>query len=220
MTKMLLVRHGESEYNVARRFAGFVDIGLTEAGCRQAGRLRDRLAADKIDAVYASDLQRARRTAEIIIEGRPLPITACPELREISYGDVEGLEFAEIKTRYPDLAKQLSTSELDLAFPGGETFTAFVDRVVTFKERLTGHAASDTVLVVAHGGPLRALLCAMLGISQSCWWQLSIDNASLTVIETHSRGVVLSQLNETHYLRPAVRPVGPAEADSSKTGQG
>ncbi len=157
--------------------------------------------------MYSSDLKRARRTAEIVIEGRPLTITTCPELREISYGEVEGLLFADIKSRYPDLANQLSTSEQDLAFPGGETFTAFVDRVVTFKERLAKHGATDTVLVVAHGGPLRALLCAMLGISQSCWWQLSIDNASLSIMETHSRGVVLNQLNETTYLRE-VKPAG------------
>ena len=208
MTKLLLVRHGESEYNVAHRFAGFVDIDLTEAGCRQVERLRDRLKADKIDAVYSSDLKRARRTAEIVIEGRPLTITTCPELREISYGEVEGLLFADIKSRYPDLANQLATSELDLAFPGGETFTAFVDRVVTFKERLAKHGATDTVLIVAHGGPLRALLCAMLGISQSCWWQLSIDNASLSIMETHSRGVVLNQLNETTYLKDA-KTAGP-----------
>jgi alpha-ribazole phosphatase len=211
MTKLLLVRHGESEYNVARRFAGFVDIDLTEAGCRQVERLRERLAPDKIDAVYASDLKRARRTAEIIIEGRSLEITTCPELREIHYGDVEGLLFSEIKSRYPDLAEQLSKSELGLAFPGGETFTAFVDRVVTFRDRLAKHNASDTVLIVAHGGPLRALLCAMLGISQNSWWQLNVDNASLSIMETYPRGVVLHQLNETHYLRQDLRPAAPTD---------
>jgi alpha-ribazole phosphatase len=214
MTKLLLVRHGQSEYNAAGRFAGFVDIALTEAGGLQVAKLRDRLAAEKIDAVYASDLQRARRTAEIVIEGRPLPITPCPELREISYGDVEGMPFAEIKSRFPELAKQLGTSELGLAFPGGETFTEFVTRVETFKDRLTKHGAADTVLIVAHGGPLRALLCSLLGISQNSWWQLSIDNASLSIVETHSRGAVLTLLNETHYLHDA----RPAAADGgSKT---
>jgi alpha-ribazole phosphatase len=201
MTRLLLVRHGESEFNHARRFAGFIDIGLTEEGCRQVEKLRERLSGEKIDAVYSSDLKRAVRTAEIATEGRNLTITTCPELREINYGDVDGLPFSEIQARFPDLAKQLSVSELELEFPGGETFTSFVDRVATFKERLAKHSQSDTLLVVAHGGPLRALLCSMLGISQSSWWQLSVDNASLSIVETHSRGAVLSLLNETYHLK-------------------
>jgi len=201
MTKLLLVRHGESEFNHARRFAGFVDIDLTEDGCRQVEKLRERLAGEKIDAAYSSDLRRAIRTAEIVTEGRGLPITTCPEMREINYGEADGLPFSEIKSRFPDLAKQLATSELELAFPGGETFTAFVSRVETFKERLAKHGKSETVLVVAHGGPLRALMCSMLGISQRSWWQLSVDNASLSIVDTYSRGSVLSLLNETYHLR-------------------
>jgi alpha-ribazole phosphatase len=213
MTRILLVRHGESEYNSARRFAGHVDIDLTETGCRQVERLRDRLSQEKIDAVYHSDLLRARRTAEIALQGRGIPMTICPELREISYGEVEGLSFAEIKSRFPELAKQLSTSELELAFPGGETFTQFVDRVVTFKDRLARHGQSETVLVVAHGGPLRALLCSMLCISQSSWWQLSVDNASLSIIQTYVRGSVLTLLNETYHLRDLDRGIGEKKAE-------
>ena len=202
MTKLLLVRHGESEFNHAGRFAGFSDVDLTDTGRWQVERLRERIAEEKIDAVYSSDLKRAVRTAEIAMEGRGIPITTCAEVREINYGEVDGLPFSEIKARYPDLAKQLSTSELELAFPGGETFADFVQRVSTFEERLAKHGQAETVLLVAHGGPLRALLCSMLRISQRSWWQLSIDNASLSIVETHSRGTVLRLLNETYYLRP------------------
>ncbi len=199
--KLLLVRHGESEYNSARRFAGHVDIDLTEKGRLQVEKLRERLLEEKVDAVYCSDLIRAQRTAEIALSGRNLHIVTCPELREISYGEIEGLGFNEIKTRFPEVAKQLSKSEMELSFPGGETFPQFVDRVTTFTERLKKHADADSVLVVAHGGPLRALLCSMLGIGQGCWWQLSVDNASLSILQTYSRGAVLSLLNETHHLR-------------------
>jgi broad specificity phosphatase PhoE len=207
MTRLLLVRHGESEFNRARRFAGFIDVDLTEFGRRQVEKLRERLAGEKIDVAYSSDLKRALKTAELATDGRNLPITTCPELREINYGEVDGLPFSEIQSRFPDLAKQLTTSELGLEFPGGETFTAFVDRVALFKERLAKHGQSESVLIVAHGGPLRALMCSMLGISQSCWWQLGVDNASLSIVETHSRGAVLSLLNETYHLRGLV-PAG------------
>src|SRR5512142_3325277 len=109
MTKLLLVRHGESEFNHAGRFAGFSDVDLTDTGRWQVERLRERIAEEKIDAVYSSDLKRAVRTAEIAMEGRGIPITTCAEVREINYGEVDGLPFSEIKARYPDLAKQLST---------------------------------------------------------------------------------------------------------------
>ena len=226
MTRLLLVRHGESEYNSARRFAGHVDIGLTEGGLRQVERLRERLSGEKIDAVYCSDLRRAQLTAERLIEGRGLSITTCPELREISYGEIEGLAFSEIQQKYPELAKQIRNFDLEMAFPGGETFMEFVRRVETFKERLANHAESDSVLVVAHGGPLRALLCSLLGIGQTCWWQLRVDNASLSIVETfpsradsnsaqpavdgakdsRPRRAILGLLNETHYLKEAGTP--------------
>jgi broad specificity phosphatase PhoE len=202
--KLLLVRHGESEYNSARRFAGHVDIDLTDKGRRQVEKLRERLLEEKIDAVYCSDLVRAQKTAEIALSGRNIQVVTCPELREISYGEIEGLEFNEIKTRFPEVAKQLAKSETELSFPGGETFPQFVDRVTTFTARLKQHAENDSILVVAHGGPLRALMCSMLGIGQGCWWQLSVDNASLSILQTYPRGSVLSLLNETHHLKDAV----------------
>lgn len=201
MTKLLLVRHGESEYNSARRFAGHVDVGLTENGRRQVERLRHRLADEKIDAVYSSDLKRARLTAEMLVHGKGMIITTCPELREISYGEVEGLPFSDIQRSYPELAKQISNTDLTMRFPGGESFMEFVGRVSTFKETLKNHGPSETLLVVAHGGPLRALVCDMLGIGQTSWWQFSIDNASLTIVQTYPRGAILSLLNETFYLK-------------------
>lgn len=201
MTRLLLVRHGESEYNSAQRFAGHIDVGLTDKGHRQAERLRDRLNGEKIDAVYCSDLQRARLTAEVAIEGRNLIVSMCPELREINYGDVDGLPFAEIQRLHPELARKIHDSDLGMAFPGGESFLEFVDRVESFTEKLTRHGPSDNVLVVAHGGPLRTLLCSLLAVGQKSWWQFRIDNASLTIVDTYEKRAILSLLNETNYLR-------------------
>jgi broad specificity phosphatase PhoE/GNAT superfamily N-acetyltransferase len=228
MTKLLLVRHGESEYNSTRRFAGFVDIDLTDKGRRQVKMLRERLAEEKIDAVYTSNLKRARMTAEIIISGRSLNIVECPELSEVSYGDVEGLTFIEIQQQYPTLATHIRRSDLAMDFPGGESFMNFIKRVESFKVRLDKHETLETVLIVAHGGPLRVLLLSLLGISQAFWGQLRIDNASLSVVDiqkntgtdvmTHSstvantgdssKRVILSLFNETSHLmeKPEHRP--------------
>ena len=125
MSRLLLVRHGITEFNSTRRFCGYTDIELSADGCQQVEKLRDRLASEKIDAVYSSDLKRAMATAEGITVGRNVDIIPCPELREVNYGDCEGLSFKEISERYPEVAEKCINFTLQLEFPGGESFEGF-----------------------------------------------------------------------------------------------
>ena len=96
MSRLLLVRHGITEFNSTRRFAGYSDVEMSADGYRQVERLRDRLVGEKIDAVYSSDLKRALVTARVIFSGHNGDIVPCPELREVNYGSAEGLTFQEI----------------------------------------------------------------------------------------------------------------------------
>lgn len=201
MAKLLLVRHGLTEYNTTRRFAGHTDVDLSDDGCRQIERLRDHLADEKIDAVYASDLRRAWTSAEIITNGHKVDIVACPELREINYGEVEGLKFEEIGRSYPEVAKYVINFNQRLEFPGGESFTEFSNRTNTFLDRLNDHAQEDTILVVAHSGPIRVLLCRLLDISLEHWWQLGCNNASLSIVDTYQQGAIISLLNGISHLK-------------------
>jgi broad specificity phosphatase PhoE len=201
LTHLLLVRHGLTEYNATRRFAGSTDIDLSQLGREQVVRLRERLADQPVDCVYCSDLQRARLTAEIVTEGRNLTIIPCSDLREVDYGECEGLTFSQIKERFPTVAEGVVAPEQGLEFPGGESFAAMVKRITRFKERLAGHAPNDTVLIVSHSGPLRSLVCSLLGISQGCWRELRIDNASLSIVDIYPRGTILSLLNGTSHLK-------------------
>lgn len=201
MSKLLLVRHGITESNSAHRFAGYSDAELNAAGYRQVERLRDRLVDDKIDAVYSSDLRRALVTAEVISSGHKVDIITCPELREVNYGNVEGLTFEEISRLYPEVAESLADFSLRLKFPGGESFEGFIERASKFLDRLKGHTPSQTMLIVAHGGPLRVLVCRLLGIDLGHWRQIRLDNASLSIVETHSQGAVVSLLNDTAHLK-------------------
>ncbi len=203
MTRLLLVRHGITEYNSTRRFAGYTDIELSEEGRRQVERLRDYLVNDKIDAVYSSDLKRALLTAELLTAGRDIDIISCPELREVNYGDVEGLTFQEIGQRHPEVAEMVVNFNLNLAFPGGESFEEFIERTVGFLDRLDGHEPAETILIVSHSGPLRILTCHLLGISQDCWWQLRFDNASLSIVDTYPRRAILTRLNDISFLKEA-----------------
>lgn len=200
MSRLLLVRHGLTEYNEDRRFMGYSDIELSAAGQRQAERLRDYLADEKIDAAYSSDLKRTMEMAEIIIAERKININPCPELRECDYGNCEGLTFGEISSRYPRVAEMCIDFTLELSFPEGECFTDFFERTSRFIERLSRHGREETVLISSHSGPLKILLCRLLGIADDHWWQLRVSNASLSIVEISPRGAVLTRLNDVSFL--------------------
>ena len=201
MSRLLLVRHGISEYNSARRFAGYSDVEMNTAGHEQVERLRDRLVSEKIGAVYCSDLRRASVTAEIICSRHEVDMVTCSELREVNYGNIEGLTFDEIGRLYPDVAELIRDFSPRLKFPGGESFAKFIERTITFLDRLEKHEPSETILIVAHSGSLRVLVCHLLGIDQSHWRQLRLDNASLSIMETYPQRVIISLLNDTSHLR-------------------
>ncbi len=201
MSRLLLVRHGITEFNSARRFMGYSDVELSATGYRQVERLRDRLVDDKIDAIYSSDLRRALVTAEVISSEHKVDITACPELREINYGNIEGLTFEEIRRLYPEVAESLSNLSLRLKFPGGEDLEGFIERVCKFLDKLKRHTPSQTTLIVSHSGPIRILICRLLGIDLGHWRQIHIDNASLSIVETYPQRAIISLLNDTSHLR-------------------
>ena len=202
MARLLLVRHGITDYNIARRFAGYSDIEMSADGYKQVERLRDRLANESIDTIYSSDLKRAMVTAEIISQDRGVGIVACPELREINYGEAEGLTFQEISHNYPELAESIANYDLRLEFPGGESFAGFITRTCALIDRLNQYVPKElTILIVSHSGPLRALICHLLGIGQSHWRKFRIDNASLSIIETYPQRAILSLLNDTSHLK-------------------
>jgi alpha-ribazole phosphatase len=199
LSRILLVRHGYVGPK-EERFLGRTDIPLSKAGIRQAEQLRNRLAPEKIDAIYSSTLRRARQTAEIVAAGHKAKITSCQELRECDFGDIEGLTFEEIKKKYPALAQELSERKTR-AFPGGETIEQLNDRVQAFLKRLKRRKAGETVLVVAHGGPLRLIICDLLGLGLEHWLQFMLYHASLSIVETYPETAILCLLNDTSHLK-------------------
>ena len=201
MSRLLLVRHGITEFNSTRRFAGYSDVEMSDAGYRQVEKLRDRLANEKIDIIYSSDLRRALVTAEVISSRHNVDIITYSELREINYGDAEGLTFQEISSRYPEVAELVTNFSLQLKFPGGESFEGFIERTSKFLDKLKRHTPSQTMLIVSHGGPLRVLICRLLEIDLGHWRQIRLDNASLSRVETYPQGAIVSLLNDTAHLR-------------------
>ena len=200
MSKLLLVRHGDAQPSSSERLWGYSNVTLSATGIRQVERLRDRLATEKIDTVYSSDLERALLTARTIASEHNLEITPCPELREINFGQLEGLTFDRIRQLYPEVTRLVLGRSPKLKYPGGESLDEFNNRVSRFMGRLENHADEATILIVAHSGPLRLLVCRLLGLEQKHWYQLRLGLASLTVIETYSQGVLLTLLNDVCHL--------------------
>ena len=200
MAKLLLVRHGTTKLHKNDRFWGRTDVPLNNIGIKQAGQLRTRLASEKITAVYTSTSSRARSTAEIITAGHKAKLIACDELCECNFGFIEGLTFKEIGHLYPALAEELASWKT-VSFPGGETLDQLNERVKLFLKRLENLKAKDTVVIVSHGGPLRLIICNLLGIDIQHWQQIRIDRASLSILETYPQTAILLSLNDVSHLK-------------------
>jgi len=201
LVRLLMVRHGDTEFNNERRFMGHSDIELSAEGRGQIERLKRYLGREPIEAAYASDLRRTLATAEILMGDRGVKATPCPELREMFYGSCEGLTFGEIGRDYPEVARQCINFTPELEFPQGETFGDFAARVVRFLERLKNDGRDGPVLMVSHNGPIKVLICHMLGIGQEHWWQIRVDTASLSIMDFTPPGAVLTRLNDVSYLK-------------------
>jgi probable phosphoglycerate mutase len=165
VTTLILVRHGETDWNRDRRWQGHADTPLNERGREQARTLADELAAEDVAAVYSSDLSRARETAEIIAArlGRPVEVDA--RLREVDVGGWSGLTMTEIDDRFPEEVALWRSEDPRHTFDGGESYTAMGERVVVAVEEIAGRHPGEQVVVVLHGGPVRALLAHAAGLS-------------------------------------------------------
>jgi len=146
VTTILLARHGETDWNRTGRFQGHADPPLNDAGRAQARELADRLRDTPFDAVYTSDLRRAHETAEIVAASHGVPVVADPGLREVDIGSWSGLTRAEVEQRFPDAEHH-----------DGESRADHLARVLATVERIARAHPDARILIVSHGGSLRAL---------------------------------------------------------------
>lgn len=199
MLHLILVRHGETEWNAQRRYQGQTDIPLSALGKRQAELAAERLAGRKIDAVYASDLKRAWETATAIAEKNDLGILPEPRLREMKFGLLEGLTFEEGQAKYPDMIAAWM-EDYNQPPEGGERLDAFTARIVSLLDELKGKHDGEIVLLVAHGGSLGELLRLVLNLSPEGRRYFEMENASLSEALIYDGHITLRKLNDTCHL--------------------
>lgn len=177
---LLLIRHGETSWNQERRYQGQQDSPLSELGIQQAEKTAAFLAKMNIDAVYTSDLLRAKRTAEAIARPHGLTPIEDQRLREINFGEWEGLTRAEVQARYPDLFAARFRDHMNVRVPGGELPVEVANRLLEFVQDLQAKHAHQVVAAVSHGGALRLLIASLLGMPLEKSYCLHMDNLGIS----------------------------------------
>ena len=201
MPKWFLVRHGETDWNKEARAQGQIDTPLNADGRAQAERIASRLESETFAAAYSSDLSRVVETARPIMRGRDVPITNTEALREKHFGDWEGMTFTEIRAKFPDGFERMFSDDSGFAAPGGgETDQDLCARAAAFAERTRAAHPDDDLLIAAHGGSLRALIAALIGIPPHRMWRLRLDNASLSILIFDDGDATLTLLNDTSHM--------------------
>ncbi|HYU76583.1 MAG TPA: histidine phosphatase family protein [Ktedonobacteraceae bacterium] len=201
-TRLVLVRHGETIANREFRYIGASDDALTEHGQGQAVQLAGALSVLPVAAVYSSPRLRAYQTALPIASRHGLTVQVLDDLREADFGAWEGLSRSEVVARSTQDAEQLLAWERDtaLAPPGGESLEAMHLRVSAVVEKLVQAHPDQTVVLVSHVGPIKAILCAALGAPVSTAFRIFLDPATISVVDWRQPHPVVRLLNSHSHL--------------------
>jgi broad specificity phosphatase PhoE len=200
-TAVLLLRHGQTEMTVQRRYAGITDAPLNDTGLAQAAAAAKRLAGVGLDAIVSSPLLRTRQTAEEVAGRCGLPVELDQGFRETDFGQWEALTFAEVRDGWPDeltrwLADPLATP------PDAESFADGAARAQAALDRVLAAHPGQRVLVVSHVGPIKSLICSALGAPPAAVFRMHLDTAALCAVDWYSDGpAVLRSYNDTSHLR-------------------
>jgi len=205
--KLILIRHGESDGNVQRKFCGFKDVCLTKKGIWQAERLAYRLKGLSVDAVYCSDLKRACHTAEIIFRDRGIDIVTNPKFREMNFGIWEGYTFEEVKSKYgygDEFNLWLENINEKINILQGESLVDLNNRVMTELDKIfKKHQKTnkdDTIAIICHGGTVRVILCNVLNLELKYMYRIEQYPTALNIIDYYDNRGFISLLNDTSHL--------------------
>ena len=200
MTRICFVRHGETDWNAELRMQGQIDIALNARGQAQAAAVGGAFARGCADALYSSDLLRARQTAQPVAQALGLSAVFLPELRERHFGRCEGLTFAEIEARHPEDARAIVDRDPDYVSPGGESRRQHVVRVLACVAGLVGRHAGQTIVVVTHGGVLDVVYRRVHGLPPEAPRDYPIPNAGINWVSIEGDAWALEAWGETAHL--------------------
>ncbi len=207
--RLILVRHGETPWNVTLQYQGQANVPLNERGREQALRAAARLTRYGVTRLYSSDLARAWQTAEVIGSTIGLTPVAIPELREIDVGQWEGLTPEELYRRFPDHMAEYRRDPARTVRLGGESYAQLQARALIALQQIQDqHQPGDIVAAVSHGGTIRALLCHVIGLDLDRFGRMWIDNGSLTELRLGRNGWRLMRLNDNAHVEEMIAEGG------------
>ena len=201
MSRVFLVRHGQTAWNVGEIFRGRADIPLDETGKYEVHLAGETLKDEALHAVYSSPLSRSMETAENIAKFHDISVTPLDAIIDISYGEWEGLGNQEVQQKYPDLHALWLTEPHKVLFPGGESLDEVRSRTMTALEDLLAEHQDENFTLVAHRVPNKVICCALLGLDNSHFWRIQQDTASTNLFVYRNGQWIISYLNDTSYLK-------------------
>jgi broad specificity phosphatase PhoE len=201
LTRLVLIRHGRTEWNRVERFLGRADIDIDVVGIKQAEAAAQRISEWQISAIYSSPLRSALTTAEILASSFSLEVKPLPGITDIDFGEWQGLSPEEATVTYPDLYSMWLNNPHEVELPGGESLAKVRKRVSTAVNGLIAQYPKETIVLVSHKVACQILVLSLLDLDNSHFWEITQDVGAINVFEV--RGAIPSALflNDTCHLK-------------------
>ena len=201
MARFILIRHGQTGWNRQGRFRGWGDIDLDDTGRRQAEAAARRVSRWEPTAIYSSPLKRALTTAQALADIAGLEVVPVDGITDMHFGVWQGMSIADVKERYPQQFDQWYHHPERLEIPDGETLEDVRQRAVATIEELAARHEGETIAVVTHRVVCRVLLCHLLGLDNSHFWQIEQDTTAINLFEMEEGKTTVHLINDTCHLR-------------------
>ena len=200
--RLILVRHGKTDWNESGRCQGISDVPLNTAGEKQAEKVAFSLKDESIDRIYSSNLARAKTTAEKIAAYHSIDVHIRDDLREMDQGIFEGLDFSYIREKYSDVLEHWRKDPETLQLPGGESLKGVQQRALDAIADIKNRFGSQNIVVVSHNMVIGTLLCSFTGSSLKKLRDYIVEEASKSVVEISDDRFVIISLNDIDHLHP------------------
>ena len=201
--QIVLVRHGATDWNLEHRCQGSSDRELSAVGVRQAEEIAALLSGENLTAIYASDLKRARRTAEVIGQPHNLPVRIEKSIRELDHGALEGLTFDEIKRNFGEFLTRWRSEPAELQVPGGERLIDVAERAwMGLQQIAERHGADDNIVIVSHNFPIIGIVCRITGTHLNNYRNFHLDPCGISRLHCNGSHWRVTHVNSQGYSPP------------------
>ena len=200
MVKLILVRHALTVDNQKSRLSGHIDSSISEEGKEQIDKITNYLKDFDIDKIYTTTSSRTKDTVKKLSELKSIEIIEKESLKEISFGDFEGLTFDEIKDKYPKEFQDMIEKGYEYKYPNGESLIDSYNRVCIELDKIISNNDDRTILICSHGGTIRNIITYLISNSYKYHWNFKIDNGSVTILEVQDGFTVITAMNNTSFI--------------------